>query len=235
MQNLKRLAAAGVAAGLLGFAGSANALALKVSLNGTDQFEIFDNGVGDMSAIPNHIGIVGVEIGGAGSGIIIGATSTLSNAPGTTFASLGTNVHATTAAGVSGVNTIVFTASETGFTAPSADAAFSFINDFSLTSLDTSITHEIYIDFANTLYGAGLLVTSGTADDVLDDVLNSLLINESQTETPFSITHVITVSLDGPGQANATNDSTVEAPEPAALALLGLGLIGIATTRRRKA
>jgi len=223
------------AAALLVTSDRAEALAIQVIYDGVFQYQVDDNeataGETDNSAIVGHL-----QHGNVIGGFILGTASALSSQAfgAVQFSALGTTVHVTTANAASGTHTLEILASDQGFTAPGADAVWSLLNDFGISTFDDSFLVETYIDFGNVLFSTANLVHFGTqtTPNVEDPII--FAIPDNITETPFSITHRILVQHTGTGESLINNRTTVT-PEPTALGLFGLAMLGIGALRRRKA
>ncbi len=84
----------------------------------------------------------------------------------------------------------------------------------------------------SSMAGAGIELASGTLPDVTS------VMSSYATETvhgPFSQSEIVTLDFTNPaGGTYGFTSSLTPVPEPASLALLGCGLIGVATVGRRK-
>lgn len=136
--------------------------------------------------------------------------------------------------------TITLYVSETGVEFPAVvPGKAAFTSDFTsnLLTQGWTVTEATYADFSDKLYGTGTRLGStgftglgalGSADSV------------AVPKTPYALTEVYTIAADGPGSANLTMDLAAisgspppAVPEPAVLAVLVTGLLGIAVVRRR--
>jgi hypothetical protein len=92
------------------------------------------------------------------------------------------------------------------------------------------VTQQTYLDSTNTLLGTDTplgTLSSSTTPFGLSDVADATL------PGPFAITEIFTVTTAGAAQVSL-DGSVVYAPEPASLALLGAGMLGLAAFSRRK-
>jgi hypothetical protein len=126
--------------------------------------------------------------------------------------------------------TLVVTFSANGFTAPTVAATW--LSQFSGNIIFGSATvmQQTYLDSTNTLLGTDTplgTLSSSTTPFGLSDVADATL------PGPFAITEIFTVTTAGAAQVSL-DGSVVYAPEPASLALLGAGMLGLAAFSRRK-
>jgi hypothetical protein len=126
--------------------------------------------------------------------------------------------------------TLVVTFSANGFTTPTGAA--NWLSQFSGNIIfgSATVTQQTYLDTTNTLLGTdtplGTLTSSITPFGLSD-------VADATTSGPFAITEVFTITTPGPSQLSL-DGSVVYAPEPASLALLGAGMLGLAAFSRRK-
>jgi hypothetical protein len=107
----------------------------------------------------------------------------------------------------------------------SLGTAASFTSLFSALISNATVTRSFYVDPLNngaltTLLGS----TTGTGGSFTKNVSLS---------GPFSLTEQILITAKGAG-AKLSSDDSVSAPEPASLALLGAGVLGLGFIARRK-
>jgi hypothetical protein len=126
--------------------------------------------------------------------------------------------------------TLVVTFSANDFTTPTGAANWlsQFSGNFPFGS--ATVTQQTYLDTTNTLLGTGTALatlTSATTPFGLTSV------NDAATSGPFAITEVFTITTLGAAQVSL-DGSVVYAPEPASLALLGAGMLGLAAFSRRR-
>jgi len=151
-----------------------------------------------------------------------------------TIQSTSSNVGSTSPAGLfslssnvesDGAGSITVSVTEDAYTIPAAGER-RFTTGSNPVTLDgnSSYTVETFID------GASMGV--GTLNDVTDDYFDS---GDFTVGSPFSITHTYTITTTGSAQNITFDYSTRAVPVPGVLGLLGLGLVGLAfSVRRRK-
>jgi hypothetical protein len=125
---------------------------------------------------------------------------------------------------------LVVTFSANGFTTPTG--AVNWLSQFSGNIIfgSATVTQQTYLDTTNTLLGTGTLLgtlTSSTTPFGLSGVADATI------SGPFALTEIFTITTTGAAQVSL-DGSIVYAPEPASLAILGAGMLGLAAFSRRK-
>ena len=139
-----------------------------------------------------------------------------------------------------GSHTVTFEVTQTGLDRASAGSPIAallstFTANFLINgSLVSNVSLATYADSNNTAFGRGQLLSSVSYTSNPTGSSPALLANPSLTNSLFSETVVISATFTGAGAALNASAQIVAVPEPASLALFGIGLLGMGLVRNRK-
>ena len=137
-------------------------------------------------------------------------------------------------------HTVSFEVTQTGLTSASAGAplaalASSFTANFLINGAAiTNVTLTSYADANNTAFGRDQLLSSVSYSTSPTGSSPAIVANPTLNNSLFSETVVITATFTAAGALLNASSQIVAVPEPASLALFGIGLLGMGLVRQRK-
>ncbi len=216
--NIKKLMTIAVASLTLAFGANANAGMILTLYDGTTTVTVSDGGTGDLDPTTGHIMFVGT-VGRWILNVALGESNSPANtAPA--FVDLG--YYGNFEAQSRGAGTLIVTLTEIGPFASRGSNVGAItdvggIQSNGTVAFQSKVNNTLLANFAPFTSGAFSGSQSGQVD----------------TTGGFSLTNVATITHDNSGYTQFGMRTTV--PEPAALGLLGVGLIGLAFMRKRRA
>lgn len=217
------------AAGLFAVTSTAQAtLSLRVIDGTTTIATINDGGVGDLNptlGAVTYVGSFGAAITNVDSGLskpIIGSVT----AP---------ELHLDGVLASSGAISLTLMLSDTDFSGSLADF-YASIGGVLDGGLGSDITYSIYRDLSNTLFGIGAANLVCSVGPLTGNPFGGNCANTLGVDSAYSITMVAALNHAGAGHSsfNAITGDNASVPEPSAMILAGIGLIGLAAWSKRK-
>ena len=180
---------------------------------------ITDNGVGDLDPAVGQITSISAPPGFSSS-IDVGTSTAI---PSLDLSSV--DISSTTP------TTVVVYLTETNLTKPVPTTTWLTQFSGNWAGGAASVRLQTYFDPSNTAFGTTNLLADLNATSSPFALSSALLANVT---TPYAITEVLTITAHGAREHFSLDATLSDAPEPASIALVGVGITSLAWLRRRK-
>jgi len=230
-----------VAVALVGFAAAQPNDAVAGLLTRIDEsVSAFSQSCADNTACDT--GLAGTILGVINQQVSAGAWSIVTDvgtgAPllgSSTLGSLDLNFSATLSTTPHSATTLTLWVTQTDQTGPVGIVPFTGVFDGNSTISGLSVQYDVFQDNGNAAFGTGCLIASGSDPTTSFNIPVQGLCN--LVTSPYSITARLTLTAAADVTGQASGDAVLQTlvPEPASLAILGVGMLGLGLVMRRRA